>query len=42
MLENTIPSTKFDYAFCARIGPLQLGIVLVKFKFEQSPMSLNL
>ena len=27
--ENTTPYTEFAYDFCAGIGPLQLGVVLV-------------
>ena len=27
--ENTAPSTEFPRDFCAGIGPLQLGVVLV-------------
>ena len=29
---NTAPGTEFPYIFCAGIGPLQLGVVLVMFK----------
>ena len=29
MWENTTPSTELPRDFCARIGPLQLGVVLV-------------
>ena len=31
MWEHTAPGTKFTYDFCAGIGPLQLGVVLVFF-----------
>ena len=29
MWENTVPGTKFHRIFCAGIGPLQVGVVLV-------------
>ena len=29
MWENVIPGTQIPHIFCARIGPLQLGVVLV-------------
>ena len=32
MWEDTTPSTELPRDFCARIGPLQLGVVLVSFK----------
>ena len=31
MWENTTPSTELPRDFCAGIGPLQLGVVLVLF-----------
>ena len=31
--ENTTPSTELLRVFCAEIGPLQLGVVLVLFLF---------
>ena len=33
MWENTTPSTELPRDFCAGIGPLQLGVVLVKTFF---------
>ena len=33
MLENTTPSTELPRDLCAGIGPLQLGVVLVRFLF---------
>ena len=32
MWENTTPSTELPRDFCAGIGPLQLGVVLVRCK----------
>ena len=34
MWENTIPSTELPRDFCAGIGPLQLGVVLVSSFFK--------
>ena len=34
MWENTTPSTELLRDFCAGIGPLQLGVVLVSITFE--------
>ena len=36
MWENTTPSTELPRDFCAGIGPLQLGVVLVKIIFTSS------
>ena len=36
--ENTTPSTELPRDFCARIGPLQLGVVLVSFRFRPRPI----
>ena len=33
MWEDTAPSTKLPHDFCAGIGPLQLGVVLVGNRF---------
>ena len=34
MFENTTPSTELPRDFCAGIGPLQLGVVLVHYFFN--------
>ena len=36
--ENTTPSTELPRDFCAEIGPLQLGVVLVPLCFIPSPL----
>ena len=33
------PGTEFPRIFCAGIGPMQLGVVLVFFKFMPGPIS---
>jgi len=40
--ENTTPSTKLPCDFCAGIGPLQLGVVLVVLQFFKNEDSMCL
>ena len=41
MWENTTPSTELPRDFCARIGPLQLDVVLVDLYSELKMGSIN-
>ena len=39
--ENMTPSTELPRDFCAGIGPLQLGVVLVYYLFTRAESQLN-